>query len=74
VVPTPVRITSEVLAPIDLRAAVEHLSDEHARVEHAHQLVYGALVHAVATMQHGVSVASPQTLERERSDNVALDA
>jgi 1-acyl-sn-glycerol-3-phosphate acyltransferase len=52
VVPTPVRITSEVLEPIDVRAATVHAADPAERIELAHRLVYGALSRAVATMGH----------------------
>lgn len=52
-VPTAARITTQVLPPIDLQAATADLSDAAARVERAHQLVYGALADAVARMEHG---------------------
>jgi 1-acyl-sn-glycerol-3-phosphate acyltransferase len=52
VVPNPARVTSEVLPAIDVRAATEGESDADARVERAHELVYGALQAAVRTMQH----------------------
>ena len=52
-VPTPARITTQVLPPIDLQAATAELSDPEAKVERAHQIVYGALADAVARMEHG---------------------
>lgn len=51
-VPNPVRITTEILAPIDVCALTAHITDPAARVEAAHALVYGALSEAVATIQH----------------------
>lgn len=49
---TPVRITSELLPPIDLTEAVGHLETEAERVEHAHWLVHGRLQDAVRRMRH----------------------
>ena len=43
VVPNPVRITTEVLEPIDVVAATAHIADPAARVEAVHALVHGAL-------------------------------
>jgi 1-acyl-sn-glycerol-3-phosphate acyltransferase len=60
-VPNPVRVTSEVLPPIDVCAATAHLASPEARVEAAHELVHGAIARAVATMRHG---AGAQALER----------
>jgi 1-acyl-sn-glycerol-3-phosphate acyltransferase len=51
-IPTPVRITSEFLEPIDVCAATAHITDPEERVEAAHRLVHGKLAEAVATMQH----------------------
>ncbi|HEY8076173.1 MAG TPA: 1-acyl-sn-glycerol-3-phosphate acyltransferase [Labilithrix sp.] len=51
IVPTPVRITSEILEPIDVCAATAHL-DGDERVEAAHRLVHGTLARAVKTMAH----------------------
>jgi 1-acyl-sn-glycerol-3-phosphate acyltransferase len=51
-VPTPVRVTSRVLPAIDVNAETAHIADPSERIEHAHRLVHGALVDAVATMQH----------------------
>jgi 1-acyl-sn-glycerol-3-phosphate acyltransferase len=50
--PTPVRVTSEILAPIDVRAATAHIADPAERVEAAHRLVHGALAEAVQTLRH----------------------
>jgi 1-acyl-sn-glycerol-3-phosphate acyltransferase len=50
--PTPVRVTTEMLEPIDICAATAHLEDPAARIEAAHLLVHGALVSAVGTMGH----------------------
>jgi 1-acyl-sn-glycerol-3-phosphate acyltransferase len=52
IVPTPVRVTSEVLAPIDVCRATAHIADPEERVETAHRLVHGALQDAVRVMQH----------------------
>jgi 1-acyl-sn-glycerol-3-phosphate acyltransferase len=52
VIPTPVRITSEVLEPIDVCARTAHIEDPAERVEAAHRLVHGALAHAVGRMSH----------------------
>lgn len=52
IVPTPVRVTTEVLEPIDVRAATAHITDPGERVEAAHRLVHGALQGAVRSMQH----------------------
>jgi 1-acyl-sn-glycerol-3-phosphate acyltransferase len=53
VVPNPVRVTTLVLPPIDVAARTAHIADPDARIEAAHELVFGALEHAVATMEHG---------------------
>ena len=50
--PTPVRVTSEVLPPIDVAASTEHIDDPGVRIEAAHALVHGALQDAVRRMQH----------------------
>jgi 1-acyl-sn-glycerol-3-phosphate acyltransferase len=50
--PNPVRITSEFLPPIDVAARTAHLEGD-ARIEAAHELVYGTLADAVRRMQHG---------------------
>jgi len=55
--PNPVRITSEVLPPIDVTQATAHLSDPAERIEAAHQLVHGALQRAVASMRHDKPLA-----------------
>lgn len=51
-VPNPVRVTSEVLPPIDVSAATSHIADPAERVEAAHALVLGELRRAVATLEH----------------------
>lgn len=51
-VPNPIRITTEVLPPIDVAAETAHIADPTARIEAAHALVHGALVRAVASMRH----------------------
>jgi 1-acyl-sn-glycerol-3-phosphate acyltransferase len=51
-VPWPVRVTSELLEPIDVVGETAHLADFEERVEHAHELVHGRLQRAVATMDH----------------------
>ena len=51
--PTPARITSEALPPIDVCAETAHLDSMEARIEEGHALVLGALEGAVAHMQHG---------------------
>jgi hypothetical protein len=50
--PPPVRITSELLPPLDLERAAPAASGERERIERAHQLVHGTLVEAVAAMRH----------------------
>jgi hypothetical protein len=50
--PTPARITSELLVAIDPRAATAHLEREEDKVAEVHRLVYGALSLAVRTMRH----------------------
>jgi 1-acyl-sn-glycerol-3-phosphate acyltransferase len=50
--PLPVRITSEMLAPIDLAREVPASFSLEARVERAHALVHGALQDAVTAMKH----------------------
>jgi 1-acyl-sn-glycerol-3-phosphate acyltransferase len=50
--PLPVRITSEALEAIDLAKAVPDDLDDHTRIERAHELVFGALVKAVAELRH----------------------
>jgi 1-acyl-sn-glycerol-3-phosphate acyltransferase len=52
-VPLPVRITSEMLPPIDLARELPSSLSDHERVERGHELVYGALQERVRTMQHG---------------------
>lgn len=52
IVPTPVRVTTEVLPPIDVVGATAHIDDPEARLEAVHGLVHGALSARVATMQH----------------------
>jgi 1-acyl-sn-glycerol-3-phosphate acyltransferase len=49
--PPPVRITSEALPAMDVIAAAAGMEDEAARVERAHELVYGAIRDAVANMR-----------------------
>jgi 1-acyl-sn-glycerol-3-phosphate acyltransferase len=51
-VPLPVRVTSELLEPIDVAAASAHIDDERERVEFAHALVHTRLQRAVAAMVH----------------------
>lgn len=51
-VPNPVRVTSELLDPIDVAARTAHIADPAARVEAAHALVHGALARALETMSH----------------------
>ncbi len=50
--PTPWRVTSEILAPIDIAALTAHIADPEARIEAAHEIVYGTLAEAVRTMSH----------------------
>jgi 1-acyl-sn-glycerol-3-phosphate acyltransferase len=50
--PTPARITTELLEPIDIGAMTAHLEDEEERVEAAHDIVYGRLSSHVAEMEH----------------------
>jgi 1-acyl-sn-glycerol-3-phosphate acyltransferase len=50
--PLPVRITSEALEAIDVANVVPDDLDAHTRIERAHDLVFGALVKAVAELQH----------------------
>jgi hypothetical protein len=50
-VPTPARVTTEALPPIDVAKLTEGLQGE-ARIERAHEIVHGALQHAVANMRH----------------------
>ena len=57
IVPTPVRITTEILEPIDVCAATAHIADPAERVEAAHHLVHGTLARAVKTMRHGAKRA-----------------
>ncbi len=52
IVPTPARVTTELLPAIDVRAATEHETDVEARVERAHELVHGALQAAVRALEH----------------------
>lgn len=52
VTPLPVRITSQALAAIDVAKVVPDDLDAHTRIEHAHDLVFGALRKAVAEMKH----------------------
>ncbi len=52
-VPLPVRITTEMLAPIHLAREVPASLAEEERIERAHEIVHGALQAAVTTMQHG---------------------
>jgi 1-acyl-sn-glycerol-3-phosphate acyltransferase len=52
VIPTPVRITSEVLPAIDVCAATANIANPEERIEAAHRLVHGALQTALRTMQH----------------------
>ncbi len=60
-VPNPIRITTEVLPPIDVAAETAHIADPAARIEAAHALVHGAIDRAVATMTHE---APAQTSDR----------
>jgi 1-acyl-sn-glycerol-3-phosphate acyltransferase len=50
--PTPARVTTEALPPIDVADATAHVEGDGERVEAGHALVYGALRHAVANMAH----------------------
>jgi 1-acyl-sn-glycerol-3-phosphate acyltransferase len=52
ILPSPVRVTSEVLPPIDVSARTAHIDDIEARVEAAHAMVHGALKDAVQRMRH----------------------
>jgi 1-acyl-sn-glycerol-3-phosphate acyltransferase len=52
IVPNPTRVTTEVLAPIDVAKETAHIADPEARIEAAHALVHGALSDALATMTH----------------------
>jgi 1-acyl-sn-glycerol-3-phosphate acyltransferase len=51
-VPIPVRITSEMLAPIDLAREIPASLSDHERVERGHELVFSALQERVRTMTH----------------------
>jgi 1-acyl-sn-glycerol-3-phosphate acyltransferase len=51
-VPLPVRITSEMLEPIDLARELPSSLSEEERIERAHERVFGALQARVATMKH----------------------
>jgi 1-acyl-sn-glycerol-3-phosphate acyltransferase len=51
-VPTPVRITTDALAPIDVCTLTAHVTDPKERVELAHRLVHGALSDALRSMRH----------------------
>ena len=62
-VPNPTRVTTEVLAPIDVAAATAHIADVESRVEAAHALVHGAIARAVATMQHGTGAEEAKGAE-----------
>jgi len=53
VIPNPARITTDILEPIDVRAATALIEDPAARVEAAHRLVHGRLAAHVAAMRHG---------------------
>jgi 1-acyl-sn-glycerol-3-phosphate acyltransferase len=46
-------ITTDILEPIDVRAATALIEDPAARVEAAHRLVHGRLAAHVAAMRHG---------------------
>ncbi len=50
--PNPVRITSELLEPIDVAAATAHIGDPAERVEAGHRLVLRRLEAALALMRH----------------------
>jgi 1-acyl-sn-glycerol-3-phosphate acyltransferase len=50
--PLPVRITSKVLPPIDLKRAIPAGLSDAERVESGHDIVFGALQAAVAEMTH----------------------
>ncbi len=52
IVPNPVRITTDVLPPIDVAALTAHIADPEERVEVAHAIVHGRLEAAVATLRH----------------------
>jgi 1-acyl-sn-glycerol-3-phosphate acyltransferase len=52
VIPTPARITTELLPPIDVAPSVRDLPDGPERWEQAHRIVHGELSKAVATMRH----------------------
>lgn len=54
--PTPARITQEILAPIDLAKETAHLETLEEKLEHGHELVYGKLAHAVRTMEHDTAI------------------
>lgn len=51
-VPLPVRITSEMLAPIDLARELPASLSNEERVERGHELIHGALQRAVTEMRH----------------------
>jgi 1-acyl-sn-glycerol-3-phosphate acyltransferase len=51
-VPTPVRVTSAFLSPIDVRATTAHLASFEDRVELGHELVLGAIHGALRDMRH----------------------
>lgn len=60
VLPLPLRVTSQLLPPIDLRVATAHIEDPTERIEAAHRLVHGRLQAAVRDMQHGVPAVRKQ--------------
>jgi len=51
-VPNPARVTTELLAPIDVTTRTAGVKDPGERIEAAHRLVHGALQDAVSTMRH----------------------
>ena len=61
-IPWPVRVTSELLEPIDVCAATAHLDDMDARVELGHRIVHERLSRAVATMAHDLPAPSEAQL------------
>jgi 1-acyl-sn-glycerol-3-phosphate acyltransferase len=71
ILPTPARITSELLVAIDPRAATAHLQREEDRVAEVHRLVYGALSLAVRTMRHDEPLLLKALVSRRGPDHSA---
>jgi 1-acyl-sn-glycerol-3-phosphate acyltransferase len=59
IIPNPVRITSEILEPIDVCGLTREIADPNERLEAAHQIVHGVLSRHVAAMQHDSAERAP---------------